>query len=196
MRWNSTLSSSDPVRIFQTLSQKYVVGDNVERLRLTMQMLTMYWKKLTIRSQSGEDLNLYRLPEDGQATTSKYDNDNAQPLSFRFQKTDEGSPARSTEWISNKKDVRRIHFFRKERSCFTFWNRWIRQRYGGVQTLKKSAIVTDWYFPYFGRELTFLSNEWRVIRVLFRHTRPKKWLIRKNDENISISDNRAIIIIL
>ena len=65
---------------------------------------------------------------------------------------------------------------------------------GGVQTLKKSAIVT---LPLFRKRAHFLSNEWRVIRFLFRHiTHPKKWFIRKNDENISISVNRAIIITL
>ena len=82
----------------KTFFQKYVVGyygqSRVARLDLRVKHANAcnVLKKLPlatidiflfndVRSQSGEDLNLYRLLEDikdGQATTSKYDNDNIQ----------------------------------------------------------------------------------------------------------------------
>ena len=82
----------------KTFFQKYVAGyygqSRVARLDLRVKHANAcnVLKKLPlatidiflfndVRSQSGEDLNLYRLLEDikdGQATTSKYDNDNIQ----------------------------------------------------------------------------------------------------------------------
>ena len=59
------------------LSPKSMLSETMSS-GLDLRCKCLQWKKLTIRSQSGEDLNLYRLPEDGQAMTSKYDNDNAQ----------------------------------------------------------------------------------------------------------------------
>ena len=82
----------------KTFFQKYVVGYFGQRRVATLDLRVKHanacnvLKKLPlatidiflfndVRSQSGEDLNLYRLLEDikdGQATTSKYDNDNIQ----------------------------------------------------------------------------------------------------------------------
>ena len=132
-----------------------VVEDNVERLRL------MYWEK--IRSQSGEDLNLYRLPED--RTGNDIENDNAQPLSSRKERIA----------CSGKKDVQRI--FRKRAIM--------------LHVLKQDRDMREYrlwkspqsFSPFRKRARLFVKWMTRN-RISLSYYSP---FIRKNDENISIS---------